>query len=128
MTRPLPTVLLAAALLAAAPASATAARTDLRVTRVSAVAQGASITIDARITGRATRSTTAFALREEGSRAAVLTLRRSATIKRFTFRHTLTPGRWTITACADATRRVRERSERNNCRTSTAFTVAPTPP
>lgn len=38
----------------------------------------------------------------------------------------LAPGNYRLIACADVTRRVRERNERNNCRASTPFAVAGT--
>ncbi|MEQ6902000.1 CARDB domain-containing protein [Nocardioides sp. YIM 152588] len=133
--------------LTAAPAHA-AARPDLTVAAVTAparVAEGKRLKVGATVRAasgaRAGATRTRFLLsrdRKAGGADRVL-----ATVKTSAVpgggRRTVTArgparvatGRWYVLACADATRRVRERREGNNCRASSApvrVAAAPTPP
>lgn len=135
------TVLLAA--IGAGPAQARAARPDLVVTRTSigtvGVRTGGTMKVGDATTnvGRAVArpSATAYFLSADRVRSAgdfklasrkLGRLRKGSTSRgqaRVTIPPSLTPGPWAVIACADARRRVREASERNNCRSSRYLTV-----
>lgn len=106
-------------------ARAAAGRTDLRTTKLTLVDPGAATggTLRARLTvsGRAKRTRTTFVLSRDrrpgrGDLALKATIRKRVTT--LTVPRTTRPGAWHVIACADGTRRVRERSETNNCRST----------
>lgn len=136
----LPFVALAAACVLASPSTATAApRPDLRVTK------GAVRTSDGWLAGSFVvrgsgaptgRTSAALRIRVAGrdrllQRRAVPALRRAVprTVRiRVRVPRDLPAGLYALRACADGRGRVRERSERDNCRTvGTLRTAAPTP-
>jgi hypothetical protein len=143
-------IVIAAAVLALAPATAEAARPDLKVTSVSLgagnVTTGSKLKVgDAtRNAGRAAarRSTTTYYLspdrRKSASDLKVATRKVGKLRKRGRSRGaataripaSLTPGRWFVIACADGARRIRESNERNNCRATSASLIVrgDTPP
>jgi hypothetical protein len=142
-------VTIAATLLIAAPASA-ASRPDLKVTSVSVGAgtvtpgQGVKLGDGTKNAGRVTAkaSTTSYYLSSDNRKSASDFLVGSRKLKKLrarksssgaataTIPRSIVPGDWFVIACADATRRVRESNERNNCRAGSQLTVTgaqPTP-
>jgi CARDB len=144
-------VLIAAALslgLALVVAAGAASRPDLKVQRVAASNSGGAIGSRVAIgvtttnTGRqrAPASLTRFYLSLDkrqsrndrvlgSSRVAGLSARKSARRRvRVTIPRRFAPGRYRLLACADATRKTKEASERNNCRAaSRIFSVRTSP-
>jgi hypothetical protein len=126
--------------LAAAPAAARTPRPDLKVTSVSigagSVSAGSKVKLgDAtRNTGRrvARKSTTSYFLSADRKKSATDLKVGSRSVKKLSKRRSsrgaatakvppsLTPGSWFAIACADSARKVREASERNNCRASSS--------
>jgi hypothetical protein len=141
-----PTVLVLAAL--ASPATAAAARPDLVVTRVAAppavVAPGRLVDVSATVRNRgrarAKASSLHFLLSRDARASAddrrigqrfVRPLRRGKRGGGFaSVSMPAAAGAWRLIACADGARAVRERRERNNCRTAatTINVVFPAPP
>ena len=135
-----------AILAAAAPASA-AGRPDLAVTRLSAAATtggcaadgcGVQLTASVRVVNRgarrAPRARLGFFLsldaRRDGAdvaaggrRVAAIRSGRRRSAQAALALTGVTPGTYRLIGCADVTRRVRERRERNNCRASGPFAV-----
>jgi len=140
-------VVLAAALVTAAPASG-AGRADMEVARAKSLsatvtgcdASGCSVRLLASAhvanTGsrRAGRTRVGFFLSSDARRdAADLAVgrlpvkpiaggRRRVAVETFTLTG-IAPGGYRVIACADVTRRVREKQERDNCRASAPFTI-----
>jgi outer membrane protein assembly factor BamB len=113
-------------LLIAAPPAAAAQRPDLSVKRVGVTPRDGALRVSVTHLGRG--STLELTLRRRSERSVVARARRRGRSGRFTWKLAVAPGTWTVTACADAARRIRERNERNNCRTSRPFAIAaPTP-
>jgi hypothetical protein len=130
-----------AAVAAVVPASAQAARPDLTVTAVRATPSAIHPGDDVKVTttlrnrggARARASRLSVALMAS-RRARAATLTRTATVRavrrshkrgvttKITVPSSTSPGRWFVRACADAGHRLREKSERNNCRAA-ALTV-----
>jgi hypothetical protein len=148
-------VVLAAALVTAAPASG-AGRADMEVARAKSLSAtvtgcdasgcGVRLLASAHVanTGsrRAGRTRVGFFLSSDARRDAadravgrlrvkpIARGRRRVAVKTFTLGG-IAPGTYRVIACADVTRRVRERQERDNCRASAPFTIkgsAPPPP
>jgi hypothetical protein len=126
---------LAGALASAAPASA-AGRADMEVEAVRASCDGGACSVSAHIVNdgarRARRTRVGFFLSQDGQRRAVgrALLPSVAAGRRRTATLSLTgiaPGTYRLVACADVTRRVRERREGNNCRASGSFVVQAPP-
>ena len=147
-SRPLILLVLAAGLVAPAPASAAAPRPDLVVGSVSALppvllaGETFSLRVSVRNVGprRAAKSTAAFVLsrdRTRGrgdigltgeSRVRKLAARRVARVRvRLTVPRAAPAGTYFVVACADERRRVREASELNNCRASRSRVAVRTP-
>ena len=152
MTRPLarlhrPALGAAVAILAAAAPASAAGRPDLAVTRLSAAATtggcaaegcGVQLTASVRVVNRgarrAPRARLGFFLSQDarrdgadvaagGRRVAAIRSGRRRSAQAALALTGVTPGTYRLIACADVTRRVRERRERNNCRASGAFAV-----
>lgn len=123
-------------------AQAAVRRPDLSVTGAQAPAQaaaGARVTLKATVrnggTAAAGGSTLTFALSQDQKAGRDLALKPSKATPRIKPRRTWTgsvavtlpatvaAGRYYVIACADATRKVREKSEGNNCRTTAAVQV-----
>jgi CARDB len=148
-------VVLAAALVTAAPASG-AGRADMEVARAKSLSAtvtgcdasgcGVRLLASAHVanTGsrRAGRTRVGFFLSTDARRNAadravgrlrvkpIARGRRRVAVETFTLGG-IAPGTYRVIACADVTRRVRERQERDNCRASAPFTIqgaAPPPP
>jgi CARDB len=132
-----------ALLVAVVPAAAQAARPDLKVTSISLGAGTATAGSKVKV-GDATRnaggaaarrSTTTYYLSADrrksrsdfkiaGRKVARLRRRglsRGAATARIP--PSLTPGSWSVIACADSARRIRESNERNNCRASASSLI-----
>lgn len=129
-----------------APAPAAAKRADLTVTAVTAPARataGAKITLRATVrnggSARAGGSVLVFKLSTDqkvGRDSALAPTKATPQLKprkrwsgsvAVTVPAKVTPGRYYVLACADATKKVREKSEANNCRVSRAVQVAARP-
>ena len=145
-------LVLVGALATAGPASA-AGRADMEVARAGAEsvssscdANGCSVrlTASARVANRgalrARRARIGFFLVKDGQRVsagrkwvpAIRGGRRRSSVATLSLTG-LAPGTYRLLACADVTKRVRESSERNNCRSSASFaiggtTAQPAPP
>ena len=147
-------LVLVGALATAAPASA-AGRADMEVARAGAESVSSScdaagcsvrLTASARVANRgalrAGRARVGFFLsqdtrRDGGDKAAgrewmpAIGGGKRRRMQAMLFAGGLAPGTYRLIACADVTRRVRERSERNNCRASAPFAIGtpsqPTP-
>lgn len=123
-------------------AQAAGQRADLVVTSVSAPARamvGTRVTLRAKVrnkgTAKARGSVTAFRLSTDQAVGRDLALKPTKATPRLrpgktwsgsalvTIPASVTPGRYFVLACADATRRVREKREGNNCRASAAVQV-----
>jgi CARDB len=135
-------LVLAAALASAAPASA-AGRADMKVARAAAEdvhfscdASGCSVRLraSARVINdgakRARRARLGFFLSQNGQRVAIgrkwvpaIGAGQRRRLHAMLFAGGLAPGTYRLIACADVTRRVRERSDANNCRAGGAFTI-----
>jgi hypothetical protein len=128
------------------PAQAARKKADLTVTTISAPARvtaGAKITIRATVrnggTATAAGSVLAFKLSKDPKVGADIALaptkaapkikpRKSWTVSiAATVPAKVTPGRYYVLGCADATKKVREKSEGNNCRVSAAVQVTEAP-
>ena len=140
--------LLALVALLSVPATASAAQPlpDLkpsapRVIGPRTVGPGGSIAVEHVVANRgrarARRSKTRFVLRRRGTARVVLgekripALRRRRAAKRkvtLALPSEATPGAWSLVACADARRRVRERREHGNCRAGLLPVRVPSPP
>ena len=140
---------IAAATLQAAPAAAARPGPDLVVKAVSAPASGLSAgqsgvkaTVTVRNAGNRRARGTALALHLSrdaklgggdlrlSGRRAVKAIRPGRSLKlvaRFAVPGSAAPGAWRLLACADGARKLRERSERNNCRASRSLTVRGAP-
>lgn len=133
------TALVAAVLLASAqPGSArTSKRPDLTVSRGSAAVVGSRLvgSFVARNTGRGTAARSAAVVRlADGTTLARFTIRRLKKHRRDAVRisvrapSALRPGRQSVRVCLDVRHRVKERSERNNCRTIGSVSTPAAPP
>ncbi|MFT4263758.1 MAG: CARDB domain-containing protein [Nocardioides sp.] len=124
-------VLVGSLLLLPSPSYAATKRADLvtaSLTAPATITAGAplTITVNVRNTGQASAKASTLRL-TLGSLKTAVTVPRLAKRKAKTLTARLTApaaGRYTLTACADATAKVKEKSERNNCRTRTLTVVA----
>ena len=136
-------LIVTAALLAVAAPAGAASRPDLKVGSVSAgagtVEAGAKLKVgDAtKNSGRrpAKASKTGYYLSSDARKSASDFLVATRRLRKLGARKTsrgsttatvppsLTPGTWFVLACADATKKVRESNERNNCRTGPKLSV-----
>ncbi|HET6550692.1 MAG TPA: CARDB domain-containing protein, partial [Solirubrobacter sp.] len=126
-------VLLAAAL---APAAQAKAKPDLKVTKVkvsaTTLAQGGSLTVSWKVKNsgprKARRTTTRVVLAPDvtlGSRKQRALKRRKSARGKLTATITSPARRYSLRVCADAAKKLRERSERNNCRALAITVTAP---
>ena len=120
----------------AVPAADAASKPDLRILSVRAATvavSGARIVVATRIVNSGRARAGASTVRLSSSRGAklrsfhvpVLSPNQSL-VRRVKFAPP--PGRYAVVACADALRRVSERSERNNCVRTRTLSIAPVPP
>jgi hypothetical protein len=127
-------LVLVGAMATAGPASA-AGRADMEVRAVSASCNATACAATARIVNegakRARRARAGFFLSKDGQRISVARTwvpsvaagRRRGAAASFSLAG-IAPGTYRLVACADVTRRVRERKEGNNCRAGTPISVA----